>query len=119
MASTSVDENEWFEGVIEIDGTDSQRAKIGIANDLESSHNHDITGVSGNTESHTHTDGTYTASNDAGGAVQTDTRTSLMCAGSRIFTPAGSSFNIKLQGNRSSGNPGNWNHGLQWVVMRG
>jgi hypothetical protein len=119
MTTTVLGENERFECFVEIDGTAGPRAYEGQGSSTFLSHTHDFSGSSGESVGHSHSAGSYTtASNNSGSINVGDTRSSCTAMSYRSFTPAGSSFNIKLRGLRS-GTLGSWDHELYWIVWRG
>jgi hypothetical protein len=139
MSTTQQDENERYQGFIEIDGAPGETMYMGVglvtADDDNDGHTHgeepslDVSGVSGSETAgtpHTHTSGSYSAAvhvhaqdthNHTITVAVADTRTSLGCRYSRNYTPAGATISIKLRGLRS-GTPAGWQHDMMYQVFR-
>jgi len=115
LAASAGDENEGFEAVIEIDGTEFERAGTGLGSVSASSS--DVSGISANASAHAHNSGSYTAAAQA--IHVADFPGSVSPIGLRSFTPAGSSFDIKLVGKILDGSPTGWGHELKAMIWRG
>lgn len=106
LRSSAIDENEWIAARTVIDSTNGGEARQGIGNITASSHSHGL---------HDHGGGSSTVPSDTVTINHSDTRASVNPHQRRVFTPAGSSFTVKLQGQKSGSPTTSYSNLMVWV----